>query len=443
MREMVGTELADGAGRRTAASDAVVLDVEDLAADGLGPGRPRGARGRGGRRRRADGLGPQPAAAHGLRRPARARRADDREGKPVRAALSRPTASTRGITLVAEDRKQQSLLPTRRSAGTSASRRSRALAIARLPEPARRAAAAGRDRQAFARALHVARAADPGAVGRQPAAGGLRPRDGHPAEPAAARRADPRRRRRRQGRDLPADRRGRPRADCAVLVASSELEELMHLCSRIVVHVRAAGWPHDRRAEPQFNKEAIIGAGRGRQRLRRAHRGGSRAMSSATRTAATRRARRAALPPRRARAAPAAWPRRRSSASCSPASSSSSASARQAHVRQHRQPAGDGPQPLRVRHPGDRREPGDPHRRHRPVGRRAGRRCPGSSPPGWSCNHGFPLSLAILVTLAMCAASASMHGWFVTRLNVPPFVITLVTYTAARGVAQAITKRCR
>src|SRR4051794_9439981 len=55
-------------------------------------------------------------------------------------------------------------------------------------------------------------------------------------------------------------------------------------------------------------------------------------------------------------------------------------------------------------------------------------------------NHGFPLPLAILATLAMCAAIGSMHGWFITRLNVPPFVITLVTYTAARGLAQALTQ---
>src|SRR6185503_7726406 len=34
----------------------------------------------------------------------------------------------------------------------------------------------------------------------------------------------------------------------------------------------------------------------------------------------------------------------------------------------------------------------------------------------------------------------SSHGWFITRLGVPPFVITLVTYTAARGVAQALTQ---
>ncbi len=55
-------------------------------------------------------------------------------------------------------------------------------------------------------------------------------------------------------------------------------------------------------------------------------------------------------------------------------------------------------------------------------------------------NHGVPLPLAMIVTIAMCGAIGSMHGWFVTRLNVPAFVITLVTYTAARGVAEALTQ---
>jgi len=55
-------------------------------------------------------------------------------------------------------------------------------------------------------------------------------------------------------------------------------------------------------------------------------------------------------------------------------------------------------------------------------------------------NEGLPLGPTILVTLLLCAAVGVMHGLFVTRLNVPPFVITLVTYTAARGAAEAITK---
>ena len=55
-------------------------------------------------------------------------------------------------------------------------------------------------------------------------------------------------------------------------------------------------------------------------------------------------------------------------------------------------------------------------------------------------NKGLPLGAAIVLTLIFCGVIGFLHGWFVTRLNVPPFVITLVTYTAARGAAQAITK---
>jgi ribose transport system permease protein len=53
---------------------------------------------------------------------------------------------------------------------------------------------------------------------------------------------------------------------------------------------------------------------------------------------------------------------------------------------------------------------------------------------------GLPLLPCILLTLLVCAAVGLLHGVFVTRLNVPPFVITLVTYTAARGAAEAITQ---
>lgn len=52
---------------------------------------------------------------------------------------------------------------------------------------------------------------------------------------------------------------------------------------------------------------------------------------------------------------------------------------------------------------------------------------------------GLPSPVAIVVTLVLTAAIGAMHGVLVTRLGVPPFVMTLVTLTAARGVAQAIT----
>ncbi|HEY3749067.1 MAG TPA: ABC transporter permease [Pseudonocardiaceae bacterium] len=57
----------------------------------------------------------------------------------------------------------------------------------------------------------------------------------------------------------------------------------------------------------------------------------------------------------------------------------------------------------------------------------------------FNVNHGMPAPLAIVVTLVICAAVGFWHGALVTRLNVPPFVITLVTYTVAQGLALAIT----
>src|ERR1700742_862342 len=38
-------------------------------------------------------------------------------------------------------------------------------------------------------------------------------------------------------------------------------------------------------------------------------------------------------------------------------------------------------------------------------------------------DHGVPLPFAILITLALCAAVGFSHGWFITRLGVPAFVI--------------------
>jgi ribose transport system permease protein len=52
---------------------------------------------------------------------------------------------------------------------------------------------------------------------------------------------------------------------------------------------------------------------------------------------------------------------------------------------------------------------------------------------------GMPAPLAIVLTLLICAVIGFWHGAMVTRLNVPPFVITLVTYTVAQGMALAIT----
>jgi ribose transport system permease protein len=57
----------------------------------------------------------------------------------------------------------------------------------------------------------------------------------------------------------------------------------------------------------------------------------------------------------------------------------------------------------------------------------------------FNVNRGLPAPLAILVTVVICAVVGWWHGLTVTRLNVPPFVITLVTYTVAQGLSLAIT----
>ena len=57
----------------------------------------------------------------------------------------------------------------------------------------------------------------------------------------------------------------------------------------------------------------------------------------------------------------------------------------------------------------------------------------------FNVNQGMPAPVAILITLLICAAVGTWHGTMVTRLNVPPFVITLVTYTTAQGLSLSIT----
>lgn len=57
----------------------------------------------------------------------------------------------------------------------------------------------------------------------------------------------------------------------------------------------------------------------------------------------------------------------------------------------------------------------------------------------FNVHAGLPAPLAILFTLVVCGAIGLWHGATVTKLNVPPFVITLVTYTVAQGLSLAIT----
>jgi ribose transport system permease protein len=52
--------------------------------------------------------------------------------------------------------------------------------------------------------------------------------------------------------------------------------------------------------------------------------------------------------------------------------------------------------------------------------------------------HGIPVLLAFFITVMMGAAWGLWHGLFITRLGVPPFVITLVTFIFAAGADEAI-----
>jgi ribose transport system permease protein len=54
-------------------------------------------------------------------------------------------------------------------------------------------------------------------------------------------------------------------------------------------------------------------------------------------------------------------------------------------------------------------------------------------------NWHWPVLFSILVSIGIGIVVGYLHGWFITRLDVPPFAITLVTLTAAAGGALALT----
>ncbi|HET9172068.1 MAG TPA: ABC transporter permease [Actinospica sp.] len=59
---------------------------------------------------------------------------------------------------------------------------------------------------------------------------------------------------------------------------------------------------------------------------------------------------------------------------------------------------------------------------------------------GWlNVTEGLPGPVAILVTLLICAGVGLWHGTTINKLNVPPFVITLVTFTIAKGLSLSMT----
>lgn len=54
-------------------------------------------------------------------------------------------------------------------------------------------------------------------------------------------------------------------------------------------------------------------------------------------------------------------------------------------------------------------------------------------------NAGFPVWVAVLVTLAVGVAIGTFHGFGIVRMGLPPFIITLATLTSLRGIGLLMT----
>src|SRR4051812_5187457 len=53
---------------------------------------------------------------------------------------------------------------------------------------------------------------------------------------------------------------------------------------------------------------------------------------------------------------------------------------------------------------------------------------------------GMPPALAALCTLMVGAACGGLNAWFITRLKLPPLIVTLGSFSLFRGLAEAITR---
>jgi len=58
----------------------------------------------------------------------------------------------------------------------------------------------------------------------------------------------------------------------------------------------------------------------------------------------------------------------------------------------------------------------------------------------WFITHGLGIVGAIIAVLAVSAGVGVWHGLFVSKLRIPPFIITLCTFLIARGLGGAITR---
>jgi ribose transport system permease protein len=57
----------------------------------------------------------------------------------------------------------------------------------------------------------------------------------------------------------------------------------------------------------------------------------------------------------------------------------------------------------------------------------------------WLLTHGYPIWGAVLITLAFGLVIGVFHGLGITKLGLPPFIMTLATLTALRGIGLLIT----
>jgi rhamnose transport system permease protein len=55
-------------------------------------------------------------------------------------------------------------------------------------------------------------------------------------------------------------------------------------------------------------------------------------------------------------------------------------------------------------------------------------------------NFGLPLEAAILLTLLVGTLAGALNGWFITRVKVPPLIMTLATLALYRGLAEGISQ---
>lgn len=55
-------------------------------------------------------------------------------------------------------------------------------------------------------------------------------------------------------------------------------------------------------------------------------------------------------------------------------------------------------------------------------------------------NFGFPLPLAILTAITVATAAGAFNGYLITRLKVPPLIMTLATLALYRGLAEGISQ---